>query len=89
MLTDAKITEYGNELFDCMEKRSVVQPLTEREPEITIEDGYRISQQFLRRRLEINNEAVVGKKIGVTSDAVQSMLVSCPPPDGQVANHSA
>ncbi|MBJ20805.1 MAG: 2-oxopent-4-enoate hydratase [Deltaproteobacteria bacterium] len=74
MPDDSTISAYGDELFNCMMTRSVVQPLTERESEITIEDSYRISQQFLRRRLEANNETVVGKKIGVTSNVVQSML---------------
>jgi 2-oxopent-4-enoate/cis-2-oxohex-4-enoate hydratase len=74
MLSDSEIVRYGDELFNCMMTRSVVQPLTDRESEITIEDGYRISQRFLQRRLEDNGETVVGKKIGVTSDAVQSML---------------
>lgn len=74
MLSDSKIAGYGDELFDCMMSRSVVQPLSDREPDITIEDGYRISQHFLKRRLEGSGETVVGKKIGVTSDAVQSML---------------
>jgi len=74
MLSDAKVEKYGDELFDCMMSRSVVPPLTDRESEITIEDGYGISQRFLRRRIEDNGETVIGKKIGVTSDAVQSML---------------
>lgn len=74
MLTDDKITAYGDELFSCMMSRRVVAPLTDREPGITIEDGYRISRRYLARRLEDNGESVIGKKIGVTSDAVQSML---------------
>lgn len=74
MLTDSKISAYGDELFDCMQSRTVVAPLTDREPEITVEDGYRISRRFLERRLGDNRETVIGKKIGVTSDAVQSML---------------
>jgi len=74
MLSDEKTTGYGDELFECMMVRSVVRPLTVREPGITIEDGYRVSRRFLDRRLADNGESVVGKKIGVTSDAVQSML---------------
>ena len=74
MLSEIKIAAYGDELFDCMMSRSVVQPLTDREPEIVVADSYKISQHFLQRRLVGNGEIVVGKKIGVTSDAVQSML---------------
>ena len=74
MLSDSKIQNYGDELFDCMMARSVVPPLTDRESDIAVEDSYRISQRFLKRRIEANGETVIGKKIGVTSDAVQSML---------------
>ena len=74
MFSEAKINTYGDELFECMMSRSVVQPLTDREPEICIEDAYKISKRFLNRRLDENGETVIGKKIGVTSDAVQSML---------------
>ena len=79
MLSGRSVAIYGDELFHCMMSRSVVSPLTEREPEITIEDGYNISRQFLARRLEKNGETVVGKKIGVTSEAVQSTFTDIPP----------
>lgn len=74
MLSGAKIAAYGDELFNCMVSRSVVGPLTEREPEIEIADSYKISRHFLNRRLDDNGERLIGKKIGVTSDVVQSML---------------
>jgi len=74
VLAKSAISCYGDELFDCMMSQSVVPPLTDREPGIAIEDSYKISQRFLERRLTDNGESVVGKKIGVTSDAVQSML---------------
>ena len=48
-------------------------PLTERFPDITIDDAYHISLQMLERRVQAG-ERVIGKKIGVTSKAVQSML---------------
>ena len=40
--------------------------------EITLEQAYQISLQFLQRR-EALGERVIGKKIGVTSRAVQEM----------------
>ena len=51
----------------------MVEPITDREPSIRIEDAYAISQHLLERRVQ-DGEVVVGKKIGVTSKAVQSML---------------
>ena len=48
-------------------------PITASCPNATVDDAYRISQQFLALRLAAG-EQVVGKKIGVTSSAVQEML---------------
>ena len=64
---------YGDELYAALRERRTVAPLTEREPSITIEDGYHISRRLLERRLA-DGERVIGKKIGVTSKAVQRML---------------
>ena len=69
----AKIKTYGDELYDALRQQRMVEPLTEREPSMTIEDAYAISQRLLERRLS-DGERVIGKKIGVTSRAVQNML---------------
>jgi|TARA_B110000259_G_C14008873_1_gene398875 2-oxopent-4-enoate/cis-2-oxohex-4-enoate hydratase len=63
----------GDELYKAMVSRTAVRPLTERYPDITIDDAYHISLQMLQRRLA-SGEKVIGKKIGVTSKAVQNML---------------
>jgi 2-oxopent-4-enoate/cis-2-oxohex-4-enoate hydratase len=65
--------QYGDELHAALRGRHTVAPLTEREPDITIEDAYHISRHLFERRLG-EGEKLVGKKIGVTSKAVQSML---------------
>lgn len=67
------ITALGDELFNALRGRHTVQPLTQRYPDLTLEQAYRISLAFLERR-ESLGERVVGKKIGVTSRAVQEML---------------
>jgi 2-oxopent-4-enoate/cis-2-oxohex-4-enoate hydratase len=72
-LTSSRISELGDELFAALRQRRVLEPLTTREPAITIGDAYRISQHLLSRRLA-EGERVVGKKIGVTSKPVQDML---------------
>jgi 2-oxopent-4-enoate/cis-2-oxohex-4-enoate hydratase len=68
-----RITALGDELFAALRSRRTLEPLTEREPAIDIDDAYRISLRFLERR-SADGERVVGKKIGVTSKAVQDML---------------
>lgn len=64
---------HGEELYRALRGRHTVQPLSERDRSLTIDDAYAISLDFLARRLA-DGERVVGKKIGVTSKAVQDML---------------
>jgi 2-oxopent-4-enoate/cis-2-oxohex-4-enoate hydratase len=45
-MNKGKITELGNELYLAMRANKTLQPLTEREPEITIEDAYHISRVY-------------------------------------------
>ncbi|MBT3047586.1 MAG: 2-oxopent-4-enoate hydratase [Candidatus Thiodiazotropha sp.] len=73
MLNEQRIHELGDELYDALNRRRMVDPLTEREPDITIEEAYHISLRMVNRRVE-NGESIIGKKIGVTSKAVQDML---------------
>lgn len=67
------IHECGDEIYRCMRERQTMSPLTERFPDITIEDAYQISLRVLENRLK-RGEKIVGKKIGLTSNAVQTML---------------
>jgi 2-oxopent-4-enoate/cis-2-oxohex-4-enoate hydratase len=67
------ITQLGDELYTALTSRSVLDPLTNRHADITIEDAYHIQQRMIARRLDAG-ERVVGKKIGVTSKVVQNML---------------
>ncbi len=60
------ITRYGDELYDSFLTRVPIEPLTNREPGITIADAYQIQLRMIARRLDAG-EIVVGKKIGVTS----------------------
>jgi 2-oxopent-4-enoate/cis-2-oxohex-4-enoate hydratase len=69
-----KIEELGDELYAALRARKTLSPLTERWPEITIEDAYHVSLRMVQRRLEADGEKIIGKKIGVTSRAVQEML---------------
>ncbi|MCL5041287.1 MAG: fumarylacetoacetate hydrolase family protein [Gammaproteobacteria bacterium] len=74
MALDEKLIQaLGNELFHALRERKTLQPLTARHADMSIADAYRISLQFLQQRKALG-ETVVGKKIGVTSKAVQDML---------------
>ena len=69
----ALIQHYGDELYQALQSRQPVAPLTEREPAITLDDAYQIQLRMIQRRLDAG-ETVVGKKIGVTSQVVMDML---------------
>jgi len=69
----ALIHSLGDELFAALRACRTVEPLSTRYPEIRVEDAYQISLHMLERRVA-EGERVVGKKIGVTSQAVQDML---------------
>jgi 2-oxopent-4-enoate/cis-2-oxohex-4-enoate hydratase len=64
---------WGRELYEALRGRRTVAPLSERDAALTIDDAYAISLDFLARR-KADGERVIGKKIGVTSKAVQDML---------------
>lgn len=72
-MNDNDIQGYGDALFEALRTRRSVPPLTTTHAGISIDDAYAISNRLLSRRLE-EGERVIGKKIGVTSEAVQSML---------------
>ncbi len=74
MLSQDKTQGFADELYDALRNQQMIEPLSDREPEMTIEDAYQVSSQLLQKRIEIDGEKVIGKKIGVTSTAVMNML---------------
>lgn len=65
--------ELGDELYGALRHRRMLDPLTDRYPDMSIGDAYGVQQALLRRRLA-DGEHVIGKKIGITSQAVMDML---------------
>jgi len=84
----AQIERYGDELYNAWRTRSTVAPLLAREPLITIDDAYRIQERFIARRVA-TGERIVGKKIGVTSKAVQDLIGVTRPDFGQLTSGMA
>lgn len=72
-MNEPDIHRLGDELYTALTTCSVVEPLSSRYPQISIEDAYAIQQRLNARRLHAG-QRVVGKKIGVTSAAVMNML---------------
>ncbi len=72
-LASNTVTTLGDELYEAWQRARQITPITERTPNITIDDAYRVQLHTIKRRLN-NGERVVGKKIGITAKAVMQML---------------
>jgi len=80
-----KIRHYGDALYDALLSRTPIDPITDRESDMTIEDAYQIQLRMIQRRVDAG-ETIVGKKIGVTSRVVQNMLGVDQPDFGQMTS---
>lgn len=74
MLSKTQTETYANQLYTALRQCSTIAPLTDATPEMTIEDAYAISSLVLEKRMQLDGEILIGKKIGVTSKAVQNFL---------------
>jgi len=72
-LDDSMIQTLGDEIFEALCGRKTLLPITERYADFTIDEAYGVSLRILAHR-QARGEKLIGKKIGVTSHAVQSML---------------
>ena len=84
-MEQARIDILADELYAALRGRTTVTPLTERAPDITIEDAYQIQLRMIQRRVDAG-ETIVGKKIGVTSKVVMDMLNVNQPDFGQMTS---
>lgn len=82
------IAGLGDGLYNAFVTRTTLAPFTERFPGITLDDAYRIQKRFVERRIQAG-EQIVGKKIGVTSKAVQDYLGVYQPDFGQLTSGMA
>ncbi|MGR5070204.1 MULTISPECIES: fumarylacetoacetate hydrolase family protein [Vibrio] len=74
-MSNIAIEKYGEQLYQALRQRKTIAPLVSGEEShlLTIDDAYQISLHALEKRAQ-DGEVVIGKKIGVTSKAVQEML---------------
>lgn len=69
----ATLQSLGQELHRALTDRSPLEPLSDRYPDLGLEDAYRIQEAMLACRIAAGDQ-VVGKKIGITSQAVMELL---------------
>ncbi|NWE46497.1 2-oxopent-4-enoate hydratase [Pseudomonas gingeri] len=72
-MNSLSIQQLGTELHRALSEREAIAPLTERHPQLTIEEAYQIQLAMIQPRLDAG-ERIIGKKIGVTSQVVMDML---------------
>lgn len=67
------VREWADHLARAEEQRQGVQALTESEPDLSIERAYDVQLESIQRKVN-QGKRVVGKKIGLTSIAMQELL---------------
>lgn len=72
-LTEEIIRKTADELYKAEGERKTLPPLTQRYPDIAADDAYRIQLALIELK-QGQGARVVGKKIGLTSKAMQKML---------------
>ena len=72
-------------LLTAEQSRKPISPLTESDPGISVDDAYRV-QLLIMEKKKAHGQVAVGKKIGITSLAMQSMLGVKEPDYGHILN---
>ena len=70
MFSNERIAQLAAELHESEKSRVQVEHFSKRFPEMTVEDGYAISREWVRMKIAGGNKAR-GHKIGLTSRAMQ------------------
>ena len=82
MLQQATQKKVVNALFRALQTNTQIAPLKKQWPEMTVDDAYAISMKTLALRTRHNGEIVTGKKVGITSAAVQEFMGALQPDFG-------
>jgi 2-oxopent-4-enoate hydratase len=84
-MEESLIKSLALEFIRAEDEAKPVEPISERYPDITIEDAYRIQLEIVRMKVE-RGEKIVGKKIGLTSKAMMEMLNVNQPDYGHITD---
>jgi len=82
-MDEKRLQAIAEALFAAEQDRKPIPPLTETDPGITVEEAYRIQLQVMEIK-KSEGQVVVGKKIGLTSRAMQTMLGVSEPDYGHI-----
>jgi 2-keto-4-pentenoate hydratase len=80
-----KHTAYARKLVNAEETRQTLLALTDADASLTVEDAYQIQLETVKIKLA-QGKKVIGKKVGLTSTAMQKMLGVNEPDYGHLLN---
>jgi len=84
-MEEGRIRTLADILLSAELSRNPIPPLTESDPGILVDEAYRIQLRIMEMK-KSSGQIVVGKKIGLTSVAMQSMLGVNEPDYGHILN---
>jgi 2-keto-4-pentenoate hydratase len=84
---DMKIAAVATDLYEAEKNTAPVDPLTVTYPGITIEQAYQVQIKGVEMRRSQDGRRIVGKKIGLTSVAMQKLLGVSEPDYGHLFDH--
>jgi 2-keto-4-pentenoate hydratase len=85
-LTPEQIRKEAEELYRAEKNKGALRPFTEKYPKIAPEESYRIQLAVIEVK-KSDGAKVVGKKIGLTSKAMQKMLNVDQPDYGHILDN--
>lgn len=80
------IQKAASALLEAEYEKKPIAPFTSSTEEISVDDAYQIQLQQIRRKVD-NGAVIVGKKVGLTSKAMQDMLNVNQPDYGHILNN--
>ena len=83
--TTTKIKDHAKHLNNAWKNGEGVQPLTVLDSELTIDEAYHVQLHMIQENVK-NGQTITGKKIGLTSLAMQKMLGVDEPDYGHLLN---
>lgn len=85
-LTQEQIHQEARQLYEAEKDKRVLRPFTEKYPQIDPAESYRIQLALIEMK-QADGAKVVGKKIGLTSKAMQKMLNVDQPDYGHILDN--
>ena len=72
-LSIKQIDSIVSEMIDAELKNTLAPAIPQRYPDFTVDEAYKVQMRYMERKIEAG-EKVIGKKIGLTSKAMQELL---------------